>query len=94
MKAVILSGGKGTRLSEETQSRPKPLVEAGGQPLLWHIMQNYARFDVTEFIILVGYRGQQIREYFADYWLHQSDVTFDLSAPEFTIHKIRSLPGR
>jgi glucose-1-phosphate cytidylyltransferase len=94
MKAVILSGGKGTRLSEETQSRPKPLVEAGGQPLLWHIMQNYARFDVTEFIILVGYRGQQIREYFADYWLHQSDVTFDLSAPEFTIHKIRSLPWK
>ena len=94
MKAVILSGGKGTRLSEETQSRPKPLVEAGGQPLLWHIMQNYARFDVTEFIILVGYKGQQIREYFADYWLHQSDVTFDLSTPELTIHTIRSLPWK
>jgi glucose-1-phosphate cytidylyltransferase len=94
MKAVILSGGRGTRLSEETQSRPKPLVEAGGHPLLWHIMQNYSRFGVTEFIILVGYKGQQIREYFADYWLHQSDITFDLSTPELTIHKIRSLPWK
>ena len=94
MQAVILAGGKGTRLSEETQGRPKPLVEAGGQPLLWHIMQNYARFGVTDFVVLVGYKGQQIREYFANYWLHQSDITFDLAAPNLKIHEIRSLPWK
>ena len=94
MQAVILAGGKGTRLSEETQGRPKPLVEAGGQPLLWHIMQNYARFGVTDFVVLVGYKGHQIREYFANYWLHQSDITFDLAAPNLKIHEIRSLPWK
>ena len=94
MQAVILAGGKGTRISEETQGRPKPLVEAGGQPLLWHIMQNYARFGVTDFVVLVGYKGHQIREYFANYWLHQSDITFDLAAPNLKIHEIRSLPWK
>lgn len=94
MQAVILAGGKGTRLSEETQGRPKPLVEAGGQPLLWHIMQNYARFGITDFIVLVGYKGQQIREYFASYWLHQADITFDLGAPNLKIHEVRSLPWK
>jgi glucose-1-phosphate cytidylyltransferase len=94
MKAVILAGGRGTRLSEETQLKPKPLVEASGQPLIWHIMQNYATYGVTEFIVLAGYKGQQIREYFANYWLHQADVTFDLSTPEREIHKIRSLPWK
>jgi glucose-1-phosphate cytidylyltransferase len=94
MRAVILAGGKGTRLSEETQGRPKPLVEAGGQPLLWHIMQNYARFGVTDFVVLVGYKGQQSREYFAKYWLHQSDITFDLAAPNLKIHEVRSLPWK
>lgn len=94
MKAVILAGGRGTRLAEETQVKPKPLVEAAGQPLIWHIMQNYAKYGVTEFIVLAGYKGQQIREYFANYWLHQSDITFDLSTPEREIHKVRSLPWK
>ena len=94
MKAVILAGGRGTRLSEETQIKPKPLVEAAGQPLIWHIMQNYAKYGVTEFIVLAGYKGQQIREYFANYWLHQADITFDLATPEREIHKVRSLPWK
>jgi glucose-1-phosphate cytidylyltransferase len=94
MKAVILAGGRGTRLSEETQVKPKPLVEASGHPLIWHIMQNYAQYEITEFIILAGYKGQQIREYFANYWLHQSDITFDLATPDKEIHEVRSLPWR
>ena len=94
MKAVILAGGRGTRLSEETQVKPKPLVEASGYPLIWHIMQNYARYGVTEFIVLAGYKGQQIREYFANFWLHQADITFDLSAPDREIHEVRSLPWK
>lgn len=94
MKAVILAGGRGTRLAEETNIKPKPLVEANGQPLIWHIMQNYAQHGVTEFIVLAGYKGQQIREYFANFWLHQADVTFDLSAPDREIHEVRSLPWK
>lgn len=94
MKAVILAGGRGTRLSEETQLKPKPLVEAAGQPLIWHIMQNYAKHGITEFIVLAGFKGQQIREYFANYWLHQADITFDLATPEREIHKVRSLPWK
>jgi glucose-1-phosphate cytidylyltransferase len=94
MKAVILAGGRGTRLSEETQLKPKPLVEAAGQPLIWHIMQNYAKHGITDFIVLAGYKGQQIREYFANYWLHQADITFDLATPEREIHKVRSLPWK
>ena len=94
MKAVILAGGRGTRLAEETQVKPKPLVEAAGQPLIWHIMQNYAQYGITEFIVLAGYKGQQIREYFANYWLHQADITFDLATPEREIHTVRSLPWK
>jgi len=94
MKAVILAGGRGTRLSEETHVKPKPLVEAAGQPLIWHIMQNYAMHGITEFIVLAGYRGQQIREYFANYWLHQADITFNLDTPDREIHKIRNLPWK
>ena len=94
MKAVILAGGRGTRLSEETQFKPKPLVEAAGQPLIWHIMQNYAQYGVTEFIVLAGYKGQQIREYFANYWLHQADITFDLATPDREILSVRSLPWK
>jgi glucose-1-phosphate cytidylyltransferase len=89
MKAVILAGGRGTRLAEETQVKPKPLVEAGGKPLIWHIMQNYARFGITEFVVLVGYKGQLIREYFANFWLNQADITFDLSNPEIQVHQTR-----
>ena len=94
MKAVILAGGRGTRLSEETHVKPKPLVEAAGQPLIWHIMQNYAKYEITEFIVLAGYRSQQIREYFANYWLHQADITFNLATPDREIHRIRSLPWK
>lgn len=94
MKSVILSGGRGTRLSEETQTKPKSLVEAGGNTLIWHIMQNYARYGINEFIVLTGYKGQQIREYFANYWLNQSDITFDLETSEREVHKIRSLPWK
>jgi len=94
MKAVILAGGRGTRLLEETQLKPKPLVEAKGKPLIWHIMQNFYLHGVTDFIILAGYKGQQIREYFANFWLHQADLTFDLSTPNQEIHKVRGLPWR
>lgn len=94
MKAVILAGGRGTRLSEETQTKPKPLVEAKGNPLIWHIMQNFSRYGITDFIVLSGYRGQQIREYFSNFWLHQSDLTFDLSTPKQEIHKVRGLPWK
>lgn len=94
MKAVILAGGRGTRLSEETRVKPKPLVEASGNPLLWHIMQNYALYGITDFVVLAGYKGQQIREYFANFWLHQADITFDLATPDREIHKVRSLPWK
>lgn len=94
MKAVILAGGRGTRLMEETQLKPKPLVEAKGKPLIWHIMQNFSMHGITDFIILAGYKGQQIREYFANFWLHQADLTFDLSTPNQEIHKVRGLPWR
>lgn len=94
MKAVILAGGRGTRLIEETTLKPKPLVEANGKPLIWYIMQNYAQHGITEFVVLVGYKGQQIREYFANFWLNESDVTFDLSTPNREIHKVRTLPWK
>ncbi|MEO7556158.1 MAG: glucose-1-phosphate cytidylyltransferase [Acidimicrobiales bacterium] len=86
MKAVILAGGRGSRLSEETQLKPKPMVEIGGQPLIWHLMQHYARHGVREFIVCLGYRGYVIKEYFANYYLHRSDVTFDLGRNEMTVH--------
>jgi glucose-1-phosphate cytidylyltransferase len=79
MKAVLLAGGAGSRLAEETQSRPKPMVEIGGKPLLWHIMKLYAAHGVREFVVCLGYKGYMIKEYFAHYLLHQSDVTFDLA---------------
>jgi len=94
MLAVILAGGRGTRLAEETQVKPKPLVEACGQPLIWHIMQNYAKHGVTEFIVLVGYKGNQIRDYFANFWTNQADITYDLSNPGYEVHNIRSLPWK
>ena len=94
MKAVILAGGRGTRLSEETNLKPKPLVEANGKPLIWHIMQNYSRTGITEFIILSGYKGNLIREYFANFWLHQADLTFDLTNANQEIHKVRGLPWK
>jgi glucose-1-phosphate cytidylyltransferase len=79
MKAVILAGGRGTRISEESQDRPKPMVEIGGRPVLWHIMKIYAAAGITDFVILLGYKGYMIKEFFANYYLHTSDVTIDLA---------------
>jgi glucose-1-phosphate cytidylyltransferase len=89
MKVVILAGGLGTRLSEETIAKPKPMVEVGGRPILWHIMKIYESFGLTDFIICCGYKGYLIKEYFANYALHLSDVTFNLETGKNTIHKRR-----
>lgn len=86
MKAVILAGGLGTRLSEETDLRPKPMVEIGGKPILWHIMKIYTAHDITDFIICLGYKGYVIKEYFANYALHMSDVTYDMRANQIYIN--------
>ena len=94
MKAVILAGGLGTRLSEETVVRPKPMVEVGGRPLLWHIMKIYSAHGVNEFVICLGYKGFQIKEYFANYFLHVSDVTFDLSANRVEVHHNSAEPWK
>ncbi len=87
MKAVILAGGFGTRLSEETVSKPKPMVEIGGKPILWHIMKTYSHYGINDFIICCGYKGYVIKEYFANYFLHQSDVTFDMKVNKMNVHK-------
>lgn len=94
MKAVILAGGLGTRLSEETNVRPKPMVEIGGRPLLWHIMKTYSFHGVNEFIICCGYKGYLIKEYFANYFLHVSDVTFDIAENRMEVHRERAEPWR
>ena len=86
MKAVILAGGFGTRLSEETISRPKPMVEIGGRPILWHIMKTYSAHGIDDFIICCGYKGYMIKEYFANFFLHHSDVTFDLASNQLSVH--------
>lgn len=92
MKAVILAGGLGTRISEETGSRPKPLVEIGGRPILWHIMKLYSAHGVNEFLICCGYRGYLIKEYFANYFLHMSDVTFDMKKNQMKVHHKKAEP--
>lgn len=94
MKVLILAGGMGTRLSEETDLRPKPMVEIGGRPMLWHIMKLYSRFGHNEFVVLLGYKGYYIKEYFANYFLHQSDVTIDLATNKLDIHNNSSEPWR
>jgi len=94
MKAVILAGGLGTRLSEETDLKPKPMVEIGGKPILWHIMKMYSEHGVHEFIICCGYKGYVIKEYFANYFLHQSDVTFDMSHNSMEVHHKRAEPWK
>ncbi|CAB3920948.1 MULTISPECIES: glucose-1-phosphate cytidylyltransferase [Achromobacter] len=86
MKAVILAGGLGTRISEETQTRPKPMVEIGGRPILWHIMKTYSAHSVNDFVICCGYKGYMIKEYFANYFLHMSDVTIDLTKNVMEVH--------
>jgi glucose-1-phosphate cytidylyltransferase len=94
VKAVILAGGMGSRISEETVVRPKPMVEIGGKPLLWHIMKSYSMHGITEFVVCLGYRGYQIKEYFANYHLHMSDVTFDLAENAMSIHGTYAEPWR
>ncbi len=94
MKAVILAGGLGTRISEETNLKPKPMVEIGGRPILWHVMKIYAAHGINDFIICAGYKGYVIKEYFANYFLHMSDVTFDMSANRMEVHERRSEPWR
>lgn len=94
MKAVILAGGLGTRLSEETHLKPKPMVEIGGRPILWHIMKLYSHYGINEFIICAGYKGYIIKEYFANYFLHMSDVTFNLLQNSMEVHKKRSEPWK
>lgn len=94
MKAVILAGGLGTRLSEETSIRPKPMVEIGGKPILWHIMKTYSCYGINDFIICCGYKGYLIKEYFANYFLHMSDVTFDMSENSVNVHHKRAEPWK
>jgi glucose-1-phosphate cytidylyltransferase len=92
MKAVILAGGLGTRLSEETSTRPKPMVEIGGKPILWHIMKMYSHHGIHDFVICCGYKGYVIKEYFANYFLHTSDVTFDMKSNQMHVHHMRAEP--
>src|SRR5437762_2207391 len=92
MKVVILAGGLGSRLSEETTVRPKPMVELGGKPILWHIMKIYSHHGINEFVICLGYKGYLIKEYFANYFLHQSDVTFNLKTNQMTVHQNTAEP--
>jgi glucose-1-phosphate cytidylyltransferase len=94
VKAVILAGGYGTRISEETHLRPKPMVEVGGRPILWHIMKIYSAHGVNDFVICCGYKGYVIKEYFANYFLHMSDVTFDMSANRMEVHERHAEPWR
>ena len=94
MKAVILAGGLGTRISEESHLRPKPMVEIGGRPILWHLMKSYSAHGVNEFVICVGYKGYVIKEYFSNYFLHMSDVTFDMSKNTMEVHQRKADPWR
>ncbi|HIQ38031.1 MAG TPA: glucose-1-phosphate cytidylyltransferase [Desulfocapsa sulfexigens] len=94
MKAVILAGGLGTRISEETHLKPKPMIEIGGKPMLWHIMKLYSAYDVNEFIICCGYKGYLVKEYFANYFLHMSDVTFDMTENKMEVHQQHADPWK
>jgi glucose-1-phosphate cytidylyltransferase len=94
MKAVILAGGYGTRISEESVMRPKPMVEIGGRPILWHLMKIYSSFGINDFIICCGYKGYVIKEYFSNYFLHMSDVTFDMSNGSMQVHDQKAEPWK
>ncbi|WP_020205890.1 glucose-1-phosphate cytidylyltransferase [Cupriavidus sp. WS] len=94
MKTVILAGGLGTRISEESHLRPKPMIEVGGKPILWHIMKMYAAHGINDFVICLGYKGYVIKEYFANYFLHMSDVTFDMSENRMEVHCRKAEPWR
>ena len=94
MKAVILAGGLGTRISEETHLKPKPMIEIGGKPILWHIMKIYSAHGINDFVVCCGYKGYLIKEYFANYFLHMSDVTFDMARNEMQVHQQKAEPWR
>lgn len=94
MKAVILAGGYGTRISEETDLRPKPMVEIGGKPILWHLMKIYSAYGIHDFVICLGYKGYMIKEYFANYFLHMSDVTFDMQNNKMEVHQQNAEPWK
>lgn len=94
MKAVLLAGGLGTRISEESAIRPKPMIEIGGKPILWHILKIYSQFGITDFVICCGYKGYVIKEYFANYFLHMSDVTFDMQHNRMEVHHKTAEPWR
>jgi glucose-1-phosphate cytidylyltransferase len=94
MKAVILAGGLGTRISEETSTRPKPMVEIGGKPILWHILKTYSAHGINDFVICCGYKGYVIKEYFANYFLHMSDVTFDMENNKMEVHQRYAEPWK
>lgn len=94
MKAVILAGGLGTRISEETYLKPKPMIEIGGKPILWHIMKSYSAHGVNEFVICCGYKGYLVKEYFANYFLHMSDVTFDMANNSMEVHEQKAEPWK
>jgi glucose-1-phosphate cytidylyltransferase len=94
MKAVILAGGLGTRISEESHLKPKPMIEIGGKPILWHIMKIYSHYGINDFVICLGYRGYVIKEYFANYFLHTSDVTFDMAQNRMEVHQRYAEPWR
>jgi glucose-1-phosphate cytidylyltransferase len=94
VKCVILAGGRGTRIAEESHLRPKPMIEIGGRPILWHIMKHYAEHGVEEFVVCLGYKGYMIKEYFANYFLHESEVTVDLRNNQVSYHQTRSEPWR
>ena len=94
MQCVILAGGLGTRISEESVSRPKPLIEVGGRPIIWHIMKIYSNFGINDFVICCGYKGYLIKEYFANYFLHMSDVTIDVGSNSIEVHERKSEPWR
>lgn len=94
MRAVILAGGLGTRISEETQVKPKPMVEIGGRPILWHVMKIYSHFGINDFVICCGYKGYVIKEYFANYFLHMSNVSFDMATNRMEVHQNHAEPWR
>ena len=94
MKTVILAGGMGTRISEESHLRPKPMIEIGGKPMIWHIMKIYSAFGLNDFIICLGHKGYVIKEYFANYFLHMSDVTFDMASNQMKVHQASAEPWR
>ena len=94
MKAVILAGGLGTRISEESHLKPKPMIEIGGKPILWHVLKIYSTYGINDFVICCGYKGYVIKEYFANYFLHMSDVTFDMSNNTMEVHHKKAEPWK